>query len=134
MQKLVKITTDGTISTVDISDRPGPLFKKLADELGVRMIEHVNAEGLKRPYCMYVDEEGALKDKVKTNPIGSYFYGFHRHGHPIFGDILIGKNVVTSQGPDWGFFEDDQEPAIVVKAAMAAWNLKTVQMMACLNG
>ena len=128
MQKLVKITTDGTISTVDISDRPGPLFKKLADELGVRMIEQ------KRPYCMYVDEEGALKDMVKINPIGSYVYGFPHHGHPIFGDILIGKNIVTSQGPGWGFFEDDQEPAIVVKAAMAAWNLETVQMMARLNG
>jgi hypothetical protein len=40
------------------------------------------------------------------NPIGSYLYGYHEHGNPIVGDILIGKNIMTDEGPDAGGLDE----------------------------
>ena len=111
--KLLKISTDSTISVVDISGHTGPFHQKLSAELGVDSIEHVNARSLMQPYCLYIDEEGLLKESVKVNPIASYLYGYLEHSQKIVGDVLIGKNVMTEEGPDWGCLKDGDVQALI---------------------
>ena len=83
---LLKYDTDGNESIVDVKK---PLYKSLEEMLG-SYPEHVRPRGLRRPYCMMVDDEGLLKG-LPENPIGSYLYETDVHGHPIVGDIYIAK-------------------------------------------
>lgn len=111
--KYLKVTTKNEISVVDVSNNPGSyLYAKLANAIGCSIIERVNPLGLPDPYCMFVDEEGLLKERPVLNPIGSYLYGYHEHGNPTVGDILIGKNIMTDEGPDVGGL-DEQDIQLV---------------------
>ena len=40
------------------------------------------------------------------NPIGSWLYQTDIHGHPIVGDLLILKDVMTGSGPDISGLDD----------------------------
>lgn len=113
----VKVTTQGVVSVVEVENNPGSyLYAKLAHEIGSGLVEHVNPMGLKEPFCMFVDEEGLLKDSPVVNPLASYLYGTHVHGNPIVGDVLFGKNIMTDEGPDVGGL--DESEAQLIKAAM----------------
>jgi hypothetical protein len=113
----VKATTQGIVSIVDVSKNPGDfLYAKLAHEIGGSLVERVSPMGLKKPYCMFVDEEGLLKENPVVNPLASYLYGSHIHGHPIVGDVLFGKNIMTDDGPDVGGLTEIE--AMKVKTTM----------------
>ncbi len=90
------ITTKNEIYTADFRN-----FFGVADAMGWRMTEHVNAWGLAAPYCLLIDEEGLLRDEhPEINWIASFWYGANVHGNPIVGDVVIMKNAMTDDGPD----------------------------------
>ena len=79
------------------------------------LIEHVNPRGLKRPYCMIVNESGLLIG-LPFNSFGSYLYGSHVHGAPIVGPVVILKEGITDDGEYdlFGLTEDEAEDILGV--------------------
>jgi len=102
--KFIKITSEGSISTIELRN---PIYKSLQEEVG-GYIEIVRPRGFDRPYCMIIDEEGLFKDGFKINQIGSYLYGYHEHGQPIVGDVVIAKEIETFQGRDISTLQDEE--------------------------
>ncbi len=52
---------------------------------------------------MMLDESGKIKDPPKpVNPRASMLYSGLQYGDYIVGDVLIGKEIWTSEGPDIG--------------------------------
>lgn len=68
------------------------------DNIGCSCIDIVQPMGLTEEYCMIVDDEALLKESPIINPIASFLYGVRRHGQPICGHVLIGKNLWTDDG------------------------------------
>ncbi len=83
---------------VTVRDFEKPLYKSTAEVTGG--FEIVKPIGLPSPFCMIVDDNGLLKNDIEINPIGSFFYGTHAHGHPIVGTIVIMKMGYTLEGAD----------------------------------
>lgn len=88
MSKTLKVTTDSQIKVVDVD------FNRIEDiqrEIG-GFCERVCTGKLQDYFgagvMMIVDEEGLLKG-LPMNPVGSFFYGTAKHGHPIVGDFIF---------------------------------------------
>ena len=73
-----------------------PAHKSIGEAVG-GWIEVVRPVRLKRPYCMIVNEEGALIN-LPRNIFGSFLYGMDYHGNPILGDIVLLKEGIDSDG------------------------------------
>ena len=67
--------------------------------------EFVHPKRLPRPYAMVVDESGLYHD-LKINLVASYLYQMDIHGCPIVGDVLFMKDIMTAEGPDIGFLNE----------------------------
>lgn len=81
----VLLKSDGKIKVVEYEEN------KIADALGADTIERVRITGdpdLMDKVWMYIDETGLLKS-LPLNMIGSYLYGYSRHGGVIAGDVLV---------------------------------------------
>ena len=76
--KGVVVTTDMEIHVEDFGE---PLYKTVGAAVGGH-IEHVLPLGLKKPYCMIVNEEGLLEN-LPINSIGCLLYGTAFHQCPI---------------------------------------------------
>jgi hypothetical protein len=50
---------------------------------------------------MLVDEEGAIKDGMKPNLIGSWLYETDKHNNPIMGNIIFVGERMTDDGVDF---------------------------------
>ncbi len=94
MAKTLKITAGNQIRVVDVD------FNRMEDiqrEIG-GSCERVSTQKLQDYFgpgaMMIVDEEGLLKG-LPMNPLGSFFYGTAKHGHPIAGDFLL---AILEQG------------------------------------
>lgn len=83
--KMIKITTAGEVSVVDVKTD----FRSLAKEIGADYIQLVRMNTLDLE--MVVDEEGLLVDDPVCNPVASILYGTLRHLQPIMGDALVFK-------------------------------------------
>ncbi len=88
--KAVLIKPDMTITAIDLTE---PLHKSAGEAVG-GWIEVVRPQGLKRPYLMIANEEFLHLDLAK-NDIAGYLYGTYKHGHPICGNVLIMKEIIT---------------------------------------
>lgn len=84
--KAVVVTPKGEVYRVHLGK---PLYRSAGAILGGHF-EVVRPRNLKHPYCMLVNESGIL-EQLPINPVGSYLYGTHDHGHPIVGKIIIIK-------------------------------------------
>ncbi len=93
--KGVVVTTDLEIHVQDFRE---PLYKTVGAAVG-GYIEHVHPMGLKRPYCMIVNEEGLLEN-LPINSIGCLLYGTALHQCQIVGDIVIMKDGFRNGAPD----------------------------------
>jgi len=83
-----------------------------AEQIGARIVQAVYPKGLKDPYLFLCDEEGLLKEKPVINFLGSWMYGTHEHGEPIVGDIIIVKQVMTDEGPDFDGMPENEADVI----------------------
>ena len=92
--KAVKVTTEAAVNVIDITQ---PFVECLHAIIGG--FEIVRPKGLPMPFCMIVDDEGRVKQKP-INEVGSFLYEYHKHGHPIAGDIVIVKEISTHDGYD----------------------------------
>ena len=71
--------------------------------------EFVHPARLPRPYAIVVDEIGLYK-QLPMNPFGSWLYQTDVHGHPIVGDLMIVKDVMTCSGPDISGLDESDVP------------------------
>lgn len=89
--KAITITPDLQIQEVELQE---PLHKALQQHVG-GWIEVTRPLGLRRPYLMVVNEN-YLHLQLPFNPLASYLYKTHIHGHPVLGTVVITKE----QGED----------------------------------
>ena len=86
--KTIKITASDRLEIVDVDFND---YKDIQAKLG-GYVETVRTERLQEfleaPVLMLCDEEGLIK-KLPMNVTASFFYGTHRHGCPIAGDVLL---------------------------------------------
>lgn len=87
-----------TADEVSVQEFTAPLHKSLGAVVG-GYIELVHPQGLNRPYCMVVNEEGLIHE-LPLNRAGSLLYGTQFHGSPIVGDIVIMTEGWTPEGWD----------------------------------
>lgn len=69
------------------------------------LLEFVHAMRLPSPYVMVIDESG-LYHNLELNPVGCWLYQTDIHGCPIVGDVLFLKDVMTLEGPDYGYLDE----------------------------
>ncbi len=100
--KAMVITTNCKISIIEVHE---PLHKGLQEAIG-GYIELVHPKGLRRPFCMLVDEDG-LRKKLLPNPLGCLLYETYRHGQPIVGDIAIVREKWSPDGIVFDSLTDD---------------------------
>lgn len=91
--KGIVITTKNEMRVQEFSM---PAHKSIGEAVG-GWIEIVRPVRLKRPYCMIVNDEGALLN-LQMNSFGSFLYGTDYHGNPILGDIVLLKEGINSDG------------------------------------
>ena len=91
--KGIVITTKNEMRVQEFSE---PAYKSIGEAVG-GWIEVVRPVRLKRPYCMIVNEEGALIN-LPRNIFGSFLYGTNYHGNWILGDIVLLKEGINSDG------------------------------------
>ena len=91
--KGIVITTKDEMRVQEFSE---PAHKSIGGAVG-GWIEVVRPVRLKRPYCMIVNEEGALIN-LPRNIFGSFLYGTNYHGNWILGDIVLLKEGINSDG------------------------------------
>ena len=75
--------------------------------------EFIHPQRLPQPFAIAVDEIGLYKD-LPVNPIGSWLYQTDIHGHPIVGDLLILKDIMTNDGPDISWLDESDILALSV--------------------
>lgn len=89
--KTVKVTTNNTVSVIDIDfDNFREIQKAISGHF-----ETVHTLQMEKYFgdpsiIMLVDEEGLLKS-LPMNSFGSLMYGLLDHGHPIVGDLILAK-------------------------------------------
>ena len=106
MKFAVKLNVNGTADIIEVPDKKE--WTWFSQQIGCDYFENVYPRGLKEPYMMIVDEEGLFKDRPVVNFFASWLYETHKHGHPIVGDALIMKQVMTEDGPDVGGLEKNE--------------------------
>lgn len=91
--KGVVITTKNEMRVQEFSE---PAHRSIGDAVG-GWIEIVHPMRLEQTYCMIVNEEGMLRN-LPINKFGSFLYGVDMHCIPIFGDIVLLKEGINSDG------------------------------------
>ena len=96
--KAIKITTDNKVSTVNLNE---PVWQDIALTIGGYFeIVRANYRKWPREFVILCDDNG-LNKHLPFNNIASELYGYSSHGNPIVGDILIMKEDMTDEGPDF---------------------------------
>lgn len=94
---VIKLDTDGSITTVETEKAPG--LKFLYEQIGCSLIESVN---LWDDYIMLVDEEGWLKENPVPNKNASYLYS-------VSPSSIVGNAVVLKRTRcDWKAFSETE--------------------------
>ncbi len=88
--KAVLIKPDMTITDIELSE---PLHKSAGEFVG-GYIEVVKPQGLKPPYLMIVNGD-YLCLGLPENDVASWLYRTYKHGHPVCGNVLIMKEIIT---------------------------------------
>jgi len=106
--KTVLIKTDGTIQPVPVGTMRGyEEFRRITAQEWAEFV-YSHEKGI----IVVCDECGLLKG-LELNVMASYLYGTHMHGNPIVGNVILMQPVMTSDGPDFAFFDDEEIPALV---------------------
>lgn len=86
--KTIKVTTDNTISVIDVDFDD---FRAIQKEVG-GYFETVKTKKMfdyfQEPIMMIVNEEGRI-EQLPYNKLGSYFYDTDYHECPIVGDLIL---------------------------------------------
>ena len=110
MNHVVICRTNGCIEDMTMTeDHDCEWYSK---QIGASIFQPVYPKGLKEPYLFLCDEEGLMKEKPIINFLGSWMYGTQEHGEPIVGDIMIVKQVMTPEGPDFDGMPADEADVI----------------------
>ncbi len=99
MAKYLFIPVFGEIKVLELDEPVN--FNEVYELIGCDCIETVRI--ICSDIIMMVDESGKIKNPSKSfNPRASIFYDGYRYGDYIAGDVLIGKEIFTVNGPDIG--------------------------------
>lgn len=115
MKTALLITTDEKFQEIEFENSLEFFYK----HIGCDLIKITNPRALRKladlsdSFIMVVDEERLLRDNPKLNIYGSTFRGM-----PIYGNVMIVKEVMTNDGLDFdGLTREDHEElsAAIVK-------------------
>ena len=122
--KGIVITTENEMRVQEFSE---PAHRSIADAVG-GWIEIVHPMRLEQSYCMIVNVEGMLRN-LQINVFGSFLYGVDRHCIPIFGDIVLLKEGINSDGePDiLGLDEQEIKHMCDMVSAVSSGDIKLEQ-------
>lgn len=93
-----------------------------AEKIGCEWVEIVRPKRLPKGFIMLCDEEGLLKRNFVNVP-ASWLYETDKHGEPIVGSVMILKEVMGPEGPEFGGMSDG-EAADVFNKYTSPENLK----------
>lgn len=116
-----------TASEISVREFEAPLYESVGEVVG-GYIEIVRPMGLKRPYCMIVNDEGLLRG-LPVNPLASELYGVRYHGQPIVGTAVFMKDGYTEDGPDIVSLTNDEAEQIFKEFNNATRPFRQLQMM-----
>jgi hypothetical protein len=91
-RQMLLIPVEGDVRLVDADT-----WQAAAAAIGASYIEAVTVG---RDWSMAVDEDGRMIGRP-LNPRASQLYGTPRHGQPILGDVLLGREAIVDGGRDW---------------------------------
>jgi hypothetical protein len=89
----MRITVDGEYNTEELAE---PLYESAGKMLGGR-IEHVSPLNFEGRYCLIMNGEAEMMG-MPENRIGRYLYETDETGEAICGDVVILKDIWTSEG------------------------------------
>lgn len=92
-RRMLLVPVDGPTQVVDV----GEGFEGIREALGGGWIERVRVAG---DWSLAVDEDGIAKG-LPVNPRASILHGTPRHGHPVYGPALLGREADSMDGIDW---------------------------------
>lgn len=95
MKYYIKISEEGTVRAVPVTKEDKLQF--WYDNIGCSLVDIVEAHFLGEPYSIVCDDEALLRDS-KLNIVASILYGYHQHGQPLFGNVIVGQDVMTEDG------------------------------------
>lgn len=123
----MKGIVDTTKNEMRVQEFSEPAHKSIGEAVG-GWIEIVRPVRLERPYCMIVNEEGALLN-LPMNSFGSFLYGTDYHGNPILGDIVLLKEGINSDGERdiLGLDEQDIKHLCDIVSAKSSGEIKQEQ-------
>lgn len=102
MKKLLLLTEGPFFNISDVEVGEEIELETYYKNLDCDCIDIVDLYGLdedgKRKYCLIVDDESLLKENPQINFFGSLLYGVTKHGQPLAGKVLVGKNKYTEDG------------------------------------
>lgn len=115
--KTILIRTDNTAQFVETTGLPA--YEEFQRITGQGWAEYVYVTVKGQSLVVVCDDEGVLKD-LPYNALPSHLYGVQRHGCPIVGDVILMKPVVTSSGPDFAFFCNEEIVALALNLSLVA--------------
>ena len=113
MSKVVRIgiTSEGA----SVLDAPKKITCDwVAKNIDCEWIEIVRPNRLEKGFIMLVDEEGLLKSNF-VNLAASWMYETDKHGSPIAGKVMIVKEVMGPDGPEFAGMTDEEATMIAGK-------------------
>lgn len=110
MKKIVKVETNGNVTVLDAPEDLS--CKWCAEQIGCEWVEVVHPRRLAPQYIMIMDEEGLYKHPV-LNIAGSWLYQTDIHGQPIVGNILIIREEIGDEGPEFAPMDEEDAEGFV---------------------
>lgn len=105
MKKIVKVETNGKVTMLDAPEEISCAW--CAEQIGCEWVEVVHPKRMATPFILIVDEEGLLKDRPVLNVAGSWLYETDVHGAPIAGNILILREEIGDEGPEFAPMDEE---------------------------
>lgn len=109
-RQLLLIPVEGDVRLVEADT-----WKQAATAIGASYIEVVTVA---RDWSLAVDEDGRMTGRP-INRRASQLYGSPRHGQPIVGDVLLGREALVDGGRDWVDTDHDAVVAFLAERGAA---------------
>jgi len=107
--------------TIDVQDFTEPIHKSVGAVVG-GCIEHLVPWGIKRPYCLICNDDGAALG-LPPNLIGTYLYG-----RPVVGTVVLMKDGFVDGEPDIVGLSDEEECKLLLELYNQLAKVKFVSM------
>ena len=123
--KALILMTNGRTVTVNTPDEI--TCDWIARSIDCEWVEIVRPKRLEKGYVIVCDEEGALHPNF-INVAASWLYETDKHGEPIVGHVMILREVMGPEGPEFAGMSDEDAEELAEKYGNAdsinEWHMK----------